>query len=114
MRSIGLRGERGQASVELVALLPVVVFVALLLWQAVLLGQAAWSSAGAARAAARAEAIGGDALAAARLAVPSALRGGVTVAEVDDGVRVAVAVPVVLTHLRVGSIDSRAKLPPQR
>ena len=35
-------GEEGQASVELVALLPVVVIVGALLWQAVVAGQALW------------------------------------------------------------------------
>ena len=70
--------------------------------------------AGAARAAARAHAIGADALNAAREAVPSSLRGGVAVRTDDDGVRVAIAVPVVLTGLRLASIDSRAELPSQR
>lgn len=109
-----LRDQRGQASVELVALLPLLAFVALLLWQAVLLASAAWTSAGAARAAARAQAIGADALRAGRLAVPSELRGGVSVRVVDDGVRVGIAVPVVLTGLHLATIDSRARLPPQR
>ncbi|HVW18454.1 MAG TPA: hypothetical protein VHB30_09410, partial [Solirubrobacteraceae bacterium] len=51
-------GSRGQASVELVALLPIVLLVGAALWQAVVAGQAIWLSGGAARAAARAAAIG--------------------------------------------------------
>ena len=53
------RGQTGQASVETVALLPLVVVVGALLWQAVVAGQALWLSGAAARAAARAAAVGG-------------------------------------------------------
>ncbi|MEA2226926.1 MAG: hypothetical protein QOF04_556, partial [Solirubrobacteraceae bacterium] len=49
-------GERGQATVELVALLPLLMLVALAAWQGVVAGQAIWLSGSAARAAARAEA----------------------------------------------------------
>ena len=45
--------QRGQASVELVAAIPVALVAALAAWQLALLGQAAWLSAHAARAAAR-------------------------------------------------------------
>ncbi|MEZ5122515.1 MAG: hypothetical protein R2736_13210 [Solirubrobacterales bacterium] len=38
-------GERGQASVELVALLPLIALLGLLCWQAVVAGQAVWLSA---------------------------------------------------------------------
>ena len=53
------RGQTGQAAVETVALLPLVVLVGALLWQAAVAGQALWLSAAAARAAARAAAVGG-------------------------------------------------------
>ena len=58
--------QRGQASVELVALLPLVVALLAGLWQAAVAGHAAWAAAGAAQAAARAVAVGADARAAAR------------------------------------------------
>ena len=58
--------EDGQATVELVALLPVIVVVALTAWQLTAFGGAVWASHGAARAAAREAAVGGDAEAAAR------------------------------------------------
>lgn len=106
--------ESGQASVELIAVLPLVALLVGVLWQAVLAGEAVWSAAGAARAAARAQAVGGDPLAAARGAVPGALRSGVRVTRDGDGVRVRVGVPLVATHTRVGDIDARASLPPQR
>ena len=108
------RDESGQASVELVAILPLVAIVIAVLWQAVLAGQAVWSSAGAARAAARAQAVGGDPLAAARGAVPGSLRDGVRVKRDGDGVKVGVRVPLVLSGMSLLTIDSRARLPPQR
>jgi hypothetical protein len=108
------RDDSGQASVELIAVLPLVALVVAVLWQAVLAGQAVWSSAGAARAAARAQAVGGDALAAARSAVPGSLRGGVRVKPAGDGVLVGVRVPLVLSGMSLMTIDSRARLPPQR
>ncbi|MDX6666217.1 MAG: hypothetical protein QOG68_2423 [Solirubrobacteraceae bacterium] len=108
------RDATGQASVELIAILPLVALVVAVLWQAVLAGQAVWSSAGAARAAARAQAVGGDPLRAARLAVPGALRAGVRVRAVGDGVRVGVAIPLVLSHVHLGTVDARASMPAQR
>jgi hypothetical protein len=106
-------GECGQASVELVALLPLVALVVAVLWQSVLAGQALWSSAGAARAAARAHAVGGDELAAARAAVPGSLRSGVRVRSDGDAVRVGVRVPLLLSHVPLLTVDARAELPPQ-
>ena len=58
--------QRGQAAVELVAVLPLVAALLAALWQLALIGDASWSAAGAARAAARAEAVGLDPRAAAR------------------------------------------------
>lgn len=106
--------ESGQASVELVALLPLAALVVAVLWQAVLAGQALWSSAGAARAAARAHAVGADELAAARAAVPGSLRAGVRVRPDGDAVRVGLRVPLVLAGGSLLTVEGRAKLPPQR
>lgn len=107
------RDESGQASVELIAILPLAALIVAVLWQGMLAGQAVWSSAGAARAAARAHAIGADPAAAARGAVPGALRRGLRVRSSGDGVRVGVRIPLVLTGLRLGTVDARAALPPQ-
>jgi hypothetical protein len=104
----------GQASVELVAALPLLVLVAAGLWQAVVVGQAVWSSAGAARAAARAAAIGGDPAAQARAALPHSLRRGLAVSTAGAGVRVAVSVPLVLGGGRLTTVTARASLPSQR
>jgi hypothetical protein len=105
--------EEGQASVETVALLPVVALCGALLWQAVVAGQALWLSAAAARAAARATAVGGDAEAAARGALPPRLESGLVVRAAGGAVRVAVRVPSVLGHGSVFTVRSRAAFPEQ-
>jgi hypothetical protein len=111
----GRTGERGQATVELVALLPLVAVLGVLLWQAVVAGQALWLSGAAARAAARAAAVGGDAEYAARGALPQRLEEGLRVrAAGDGGVRVAVRVPSVLTNGSLTAVESRAAFPSQR
>ena len=88
------RDEPGQASVELVALLPLLVVLAAGLWQVALAGQAIWAGSAAARAGARAEAVGGDAEVAARRVVPERLRDGLRVRVDDDSGAVEVRVPV--------------------
>jgi hypothetical protein len=110
------RREEGQASVEMAALLPLVVLLGALLWQAVVAGQALWLSGAAARAAARAAAVGGDAEAAARNALPPRLERGLQVHTSHDGtaVRVSLRVPSVLTSGSLTSVESRAGFPGQR
>jgi len=110
------RGERGQATVELVALLPLVAALAVLLWQAVVAGQAVWFAGSAARAAARATAIGADAPAAARRVLPVHLEQDLKVVRPgggDEGVRVAITIPSVIGAMRIGSVSSRARLQDQ-
>ncbi len=88
-------GARGQATVELVAVLPLVLLAALVAWQLVLAGQTAWLAAHAARVAARAEAVGRDPEDAARSALPGAFEPGLEVGRRDGGgVRVSVRVPL--------------------
>jgi pilus assembly protein CpaE len=70
------RSERGQASVELVAVLPFVVLLAALVLQLAIVGYGLWTSANAARAGARAAHVGGDPREAARSAVPRQFRRG--------------------------------------
>jgi pilus assembly protein CpaE len=102
-------GEDGQATVELVAVLPVLGLVALLAWQAVVAGQTWWLAGVAAREGARAAALGGDGAAAARRVLPGAqlVRSG------GGGVRVRAAVPPVFAGLRFGSVTVRARMEPQ-
>jgi len=92
--------QRGQASVELVAAMPVVLFVGLALWQAVLAGHALWMCANAARVAARADVVDRDPLKAARSALPRALESGLRVQRRGSRVRVALRVPLVLRRGR--------------
>lgn len=99
---------------EFVALLPLVIVVVALAWQAVVAGQAIWLAGSAARAAARAQAVGADPQAAGRSILPGALEGGLRVhAEPDGAVRVALVVPSVLGGLRLGTVGARARFAPQ-
>jgi|UPI000691B9F8 Flp pilus assembly pilin Flp len=107
------RGEDGQAAVELVALLPALVAIAMLCWQALVAGEAWWLAGAAARDAARAEALGADPRAAARAALPGGLRSGLRVTAADPGVRVRVRIPSVFAGLRIGSVTARASMEPQ-
>src|SRR4051794_11995649 len=86
--------DRGQASVELVALLPLVAVLAAVMWQSVLAGQAVWLAGSAARAAARARAVGADPRVAARRVLPAALERGLVVTREHGGAGVRVAIAV--------------------
>jgi TadE-like protein len=89
--------ERGQASIELVAMLPVVLLVGTIAWQLALAGHTAWLTAHAARAAARADAVGRSPVEAARSALPRSLEAGLEVERLDRGsVRVSVRVPLLM------------------
>lgn len=100
---------------ELVTALPLVALVAMLLWQVAVAGQAAWLSGAAARAAARAQAVGGDTRAAARGVLPTPLGRGLSVRAARDGsVTVTIGVPSVVGAGRLATIASRAKFEPQK
>jgi hypothetical protein len=106
--SATLRSDVGQASVELVAVLPLALLAGLVAWQLLLAGHSLWLCAGAARAAARADTVGRSAESAARSALPSALERDLSVERLrEGGVRVSVRVPAVLqswsTPLRVSA-----------
>jgi hypothetical protein len=101
--------ERGQASVELVAVLPALVVCVLIAGHAVAAGWALWSAANAARAGARAELVDEDAESAAREALPASLRRGANVAAADR-TRVSVRVPALLPGARLGKLSASASL----
>jgi hypothetical protein len=108
------RAQAGQATVELVALLPALALVGFALWQAAVAGQAMWLAGAAARAAARAQALGADPGPAARGVLPPRLEGGLRVEAGDDGaVRVTLRIPSVLTRGTVASTSARARFAPQ-
>ena len=103
----------GQASLELVALLPVLILVGAALIQGALAGWAVWTAGGAARAAARAHAIGAEPLPAARRAMPGVLREGVGLRTSGEEVRVVVRIPLLVAGGTLTSITARARLTPQ-
>jgi hypothetical protein len=111
---IPVASEAGQASVELAALLPLAAVLALGVWQVAVAGYAEWVSGGAARAAARAAAVGGDPLRAARRVLPAALEPGLRVApRRGGGVRLTLRIPAVVGGGHLATIDRSARLPPQ-
>ena len=102
-----MRSERGQASVELVAAVPLVLLAGALAWQLALAGHALWLCAHAARAAARADSVGESAGAAARSALPESLERGLRVERLGSGgVRVSVRVPAPLGSVRTPFVVS--------
>ncbi len=111
----GGAGERAQATVELVALLPLVGLLAALLWQALLAGETVWLSGIAARAAARAEALGADPAAAARAVLPARLARDVRVRREGGGaVALVLRVPAAVGSGTLASITTRARFEAQR
>jgi hypothetical protein len=101
--------ERGQASVELVAAIPLVLVVTLIVAQLAVAGYALWSAGAAARAGARADYVGGDGAAAARRSLPSPLRSGASITD-SDGVSVRVKAPALLPGLPSVPISAKADL----
>ena len=104
-------GEHGQAAAEVAALLPWVAAVLLVAWQIVVAGDARSSAAVAARAAARAVAIGADPRLAARERLPERLRRGLRVRVGSGGsVSVSVRVPALAAPLDLGRVRAEATL----
>jgi hypothetical protein len=93
--------QSGQASVEMVAVVPFVILVALVAWQVGLAGHTLWLTAGAARAAARADTVGSSPDRAARSALPDSMERGLSVERLRaGGIRVRVRMPVLLRQWR--------------
>jgi len=108
------RAEGGQAAVEFVAVLPLVALLGLLCWQAVLAGQAVWLSGAAARAAARADALGHDPGTAARRVLPAALAERVRAwGDGAGSVTVRLGIPAVVGGIELTSITARARFASQ-
>jgi hypothetical protein len=105
--------DDGQASVELVALLPLLLAAALVLFQLLLIGASAWLAATAARDAARASALGTDPRAAATSSLPSPFRHGAAVTTTDHGIRVRLPIPT-LTGISLGTTSATAAMEPQQ
>jgi hypothetical protein len=114
-----LRPDPGQATVELIALLPIYALIALAMGQGTVAGYAAWSAAGAARIGARAEALGHDAEPAVRSELPRMLldHARVRTAAADSAhagrVTVRLRVPSIVPGLHFGTVRGNAQLPDQ-
>ena len=112
---VGRAGESGQATVELVALLPVLVAVLAAVWQGVLAGHAVWAATAAARAAARAHAVGADPRAEALAHLPGSLEHGLRVTTESEGaVEIAVRIPSLPGLPSPGHAHAGAQFEPQR
>jgi hypothetical protein len=93
--------QSGQAAIEMVAVVPFVILAALAAWQVALAGHTLWLTAGAARAAARADTVGASPERAARSALPSPMERGLSVERLRaGGVRVRVRMPLLLRSWR--------------
>ena len=96
-----MRAEAGQASVETVAVVPLVLLAAAVAWQLVLTGHTLWQCANAARAAARAELVGHSPERAARSALPRSLERDLSVRRLEGGgVRLSLRVPLLVRAWR--------------
>lgn len=112
-RSGALRSERGQASVELIGMLPYLILAALLVWQLLLVGYAVTSAENAARAASRVEARGGDGVKAARRVAGTSLREGIRTELDGTKATVRVRVPLIAPGITSGdvTVSRDAELP---
>lgn len=105
---IDSRSDGGQASVEFVAVLPLVAALLLAAWQGVVAGQAWWLAAAAARAGARADGVGRDPAAAARRELPGGLRTRVRIRVGEEEIVARLPIPGVAGIGRLGTATARA------
>jgi len=106
--------QRGQAAVELVAAIPVLILALLLVAQLAVAGHALWSAGDAARAGARAVLVGADAEGAALRALPFWLDGGAeVVTSAGAAVEVRVGAPALIPGVPAIAVEAAAALDPQ-
>jgi hypothetical protein len=103
------RGDSAQASVEFVALLPLLAVLLAIAAQTVVAGWTLWSAGNAARAGARAQEVGSDVQAAVRHALPGVLREGAVIKD-SEGVRVQVRVPALVPGVKLPSVTAASRL----
>jgi len=102
-----MRGERGQAAVETLVVLPVLFMLALVCVQALVWAATGVQASGAAAAAARAAARGDDAGTAARRAVPDLLRPGLRLERAPGGARISLAAPSLVPAISEVRVSDR-------
>jgi pilus assembly protein CpaE len=98
-------GDRGQISVEMLGITPLILIVLVLLWQFVLAGYTYTLAGNAADEAARAAAVGGDPAAAARQDLPSAWASGAAIRTWTQGPLVKAEVDLAVPVLIPGLVD---------
>jgi hypothetical protein len=103
--------ERGQASAELVAVVPLLVLAVVAAAQFMVAGWALWAAGNAARAGARVSHVGGDGERAALQALPRPLRKGAEVSD-DDSLRVRVRAPGLVPGIPRLPISAATSLDP--
>ena len=106
-----MSGENGQASAELVAIVPLLVLAVVAAAQMGAAGWALWSAANAARAGARAEHVGGDGKDVALAALPQPLRETATVSD-EEGLSVRVKAPGLVPGIPRIPVTAAANLDP--
>lgn len=108
-----LRGQDGQASVEFLGALPLLVIAALLVWQLVLFGTVMTSAQNAARTGSRAASLHSDGEKAAMNALRPSFRDDADVSESPDGkVTVKVKVPLLVPGIPLPlSVTEAAAIP---
>lgn len=105
--------ERGQASIEVIGVLPLMLLMALLMWQLHIVWSAATAVENAARTGSRVEGLGGDGKRAALRALPKSQRDGAEIEVRGEVVRIRSKVPTVVPGLSTGLFKVRgsAELP---
>ena len=108
------RRTEGQAAAELVALLPLAALLLAGAWQLVVAGHTRWAAGSAARAAARAAALGDDPRSAARDELSAGLSHGLRVRDRGGGtVEVTLRIPPILGLPVLGRTTATAHFRPQ-
>jgi pilus assembly protein CpaE len=104
-----LRGDAGQATIEFVGSLSVILFTALAIWQLLIVMWAYNETSNAARTAARVESRGGDTRKAARNALPGPLRDDLHVDIDGETATLQVRIPLFFPGLNKDSIRAVRK-----
>ena len=105
--------EDAQASVELLAAIPIILVLGWSVWQAALAGITAERAAHAARVAARAVAVGGKPRDAIAAALPADVAHSARVSTKSSVVTVRLPVPTVIPGLSLGDVTAAARFPEQ-
>ncbi len=108
-----MKDQRGQASIELIGVLPLMMTMALLMWQLHIVYSAANAVENAARTGSRVEGLGGDGKRAALRALPKSQRGEAKITVDGEVVTVRSEVPTVVPGLSTGlfKVNGSAELP---